>query len=89
MRYEAEYVEDLVEENDDRSFEAHLENGVWMVEAEWIERLVANVNFEDRESLAYFHKVLKKAKVFEKLEELGVQDGDEVSIYGFDFDYVK
>ena len=44
---------------------------------------------DDRESLAYFHKVLKKAKVFDQLEALGVQDGDTVSIYGFEFDYVK
>ncbi len=89
-RFEADFVEEVVEESDDKSVTATLKKGgVWVVEAEWLERLVANVNFEDRESLAYFHKVLKKAKVFEQLEELGVQDGDSVSIYGFEFDYVK
>jgi len=87
-RYESEYVEEEVVE-ESRDFTAHFEGGMWIVEAPWIERLVSNVNFEDRESLSYFHKVLKKAKVFEKLEEMGVQDGDAVSIYGFDFDYVK
>ncbi len=88
-RYEPDFVEEEIELDDDRSFEAHKENGVWIVEAPWLERLVANVNFEDRESLAYFHKVLKKAKVFEQLEAMGVQDGDVVSIYDFEFDYVK
>ncbi|MBQ5747029.1 MAG: GTPase ObgE [Clostridia bacterium] len=89
-RFEADFVEEVVEESDDKSVTATLrKGGVWVVEAEWLERLVGNVNFEDRESLAYFHKVLKKAKVFEQLEELGVQDGDSVSIYGFEFDYVK
>ena len=83
-RFEADFVEEVVEESDDKSVTATLKKGgVWVVEAEWLERLVANVNFEDRESLAYFHKVLKKAKVFEQLEDLGVQDGDSVSIYGF------
>ncbi len=89
VRYEADYVEEVEESIDDRSIEAHNEKGVWIVEAAWLERLVGNVNFEDRESLAYFHKVLKKAQVFEKLEQMGVSDGDTVSIYGFEFDYVK
>lgn len=89
VRYEPDYVEEIEDISDDRSIEVRREDGMWIVEAEWLERLVANVNFEDRESLAYFHKVLKKSKVFEQLEEMGVQDGDEVSIYDFEFDYVK
>ena len=89
-RFEAEYVEEEIDLGEDRSVTATLSKGsVWVVEGAWLERLVGNVNFEDRESLAYFHKVLKKAKVFEQLEELGVKDGDTVSIYGFEFDYVK
>ena len=88
-RFEADFVEEEVVSDNDRSFDLTRERGVWIVTADWLERLVSNVNFEDRESLAYFHKVLKKAKVFEKLEEKGVQDGDSVSIYGFEFDYVK
>ena len=89
-RYEAEYVEEEIDLGDDRSITATLsKGGVWVVDGVWLERLVGNVNFDDRESLAYFHKVLKKAKVFEQLEELGVHDGDTVSIYGFEFDYVK
>ena len=89
-RFEAEFIEEEIDLGDDRSITATLsKGGVWVVDAAWLERLVGNVNFEDRESLAYFHKVLKKAKVFEQLEALGVQDGDTVSIYGFEFDYVK
>ncbi len=89
-RYEAEFIEEEIDLTGDRSVTATLsKGGVWVVDGVWLERLVGNVNFDDRESLAYFHKVLKKAKVFERLEELGVHDGDTVSIYGFEFDYVK
>ena len=89
-RYEAEYVEETIEPTGDNTIEATLsKGGVWVVEGEWLERLMTNVNFDDRESLAWFHKVLKKTKVFEQLEEKGVQDGDTISIYGFEFDYVK
>ena len=89
-RYEADFVEEAIEPTGDNSIEATLsKGGVWVVEGEWLERLMTNVNFDDRESLAWFHKVLKKTKVFEQLEEKGVQDGDTISIYGFEFDYVK
>jgi len=37
----------------------------------------------------YFQKVLKNAGVFEKLEQKGVKDGDTVSMYDFEFDFVK
>ncbi|MBR5818332.1 MAG: GTPase ObgE, partial [Clostridia bacterium] len=70
-RYEAEYVEPE-KTHSDYSFTLTREKGVWCVEAEWLDSLISNINFDDRESLAYFHKVLSHAKFFEKLEEMGV-----------------
>ena len=65
------------------------EDGVWIVEGDWIVRLMADINFDDYESRMYFDRCLRAAKVFDILEEMGVQDGDTVSLYGFEFDYVK
>ena len=47
------------------------------------------VNFDDYESLNYFQRILLKSGVFRQLEEAGCRDGDTVSIYDFEFDYVK
>ena len=49
---------------------------------------MGTINFDDRESLMYFQKVLKKSGVIQKLIDFGVQDGDTVSIYDFEFDFV-
>ncbi len=87
--YEPEVEEEVLEGETEREFSVEFQDGVWVLGGEWLEKVTSSVNFEDRESLAYFHKVLKNAGVFKRLEELGVQDGDAVDVCGFEFDYVK
>lgn len=60
-----------------------------MSNADWLWRLIGSVNFEDRDSLRYFQRILKSSGVIEKLEESGCEDGDSVSIYDFEFDFIK
>ncbi len=63
--------------------------GVWEVEGQWLYRLMGRINFDDRESMAYFDKMLRKYGIFAQMEEQGVCDGDIVSLYGFEYEYVK
>ncbi len=67
--------------------EINRENGVWYVDGGWVERLVANVNFGDYESRMYFDRILRDRGVFARLEELGVEEGDTVSVCGIGFEY--
>ena len=87
--FEADYVpkprlkgspEDIVIENFD---------DVWTLEGAWLERLVQNVNFSDYESRMYFDKVLRNAGVFKRLVDSGMKDGDTVSIYNLEFEYIS
>ena len=48
-----------------------------------------SVNFDDYESLQYFQRVLINAGVIDALRRAGVQEGDTVSIYDLDFDFVE
>ena len=50
---------------------------------------MGQINFDDYESLNYFQKVLRNSGIFAALEAKGCKDGDTVSIYDFEFDYVK
>lgn len=61
----------------------------YVVEGPWAEQLIASINMDDYESRMYFDRRMKEAKVYEKLEELGVQDGDFVVVGDFEFEYVK
>ena len=65
------------------------ENNTFYVEGDWLYNLMGQINFDDYESLNYFQKVLRNSGVFAMLEEKGCSDGDTVSIYDFEFDYVK
>ncbi|MGM9636576.1 MAG: GTPase ObgE [Eubacteriales bacterium] len=89
--YESEYVAPKpYEEKGDHSITiTKNSDGVYVVEGEWLYNLMGSVNFEDRESLNYFQRVLRQSEVIKKLEEAGVTDGDTVSIYDFEFDFVK
>ena len=53
--------------------------------------LVGNygINFDDYESRMYIDRQLRKSGLFERLEEMGIQDGDTVSIFDFEFEYTK
>ncbi len=61
----------------------------FVVEGEWLFDLLGRVSLDDREGVSYFGQILTKYGVIEKLEEAGCQDGDTVSIYDFEFDFVK
>ena len=63
------------------------EDGCWYISGGWVDRLVENVNFSDYESRMYFDRVLRERSIFDKLEELGVQEGDTVDVCGVQFEY--
>ena len=63
-------------------------DGVYYVEGDWLYNLMGQVNFDDYESLNFFQRVLIKNGVIDKLREAGVEEGDTVSIYDFEFDFV-
>ena len=63
------------------------DDGTWLIEGPWLERLMGNVNFSDYESRMWFDKQLRDAGLFQQLEEMGIEDGDIVSLYDFEFEY--
>ena len=65
------------------------ENGVFLVEGDWLEQTMRGVNFADEDSLRYFENVLDKTGVTEALRTAGVREGDTVSMYGFEFEFVE
>jgi GTP-binding protein len=64
------------------------EDGVFIVEGTFVDRLLMAVNVNDADSLKYFHKVLKNKGVFDELLEMGIQDGDTVRLNDFEFEFL-
>jgi GTP-binding protein len=79
---------EMIIDGKDKSFEVTVHDGVYIVEGAWLINVLGSINFEDYESLQYLQRILRNNGVFDKLVELGIQDGDTVSIYDIEFDYV-
>ena len=89
-RYEAEPkpVEDFSKPKE-RSFNIRVCDGVFFVEdCEWIMDVMNTVDPEDYESLQYFERVLRSSGIIAALEKAGVKQGDTVSVYDIEFEFV-
>jgi len=73
---------------EEEPFVITVDNGVYHIEGKWIEKILRSTNFEDSDSLQYFQRALKRKGVIAELERMGIQEGDTVKIYDFEFDYV-
>ena len=87
--YEPEYVKPLVEAGDPNELQIEQFDDLWVVSGAWLERLLGSVNFDDYESRMYFDRQLRQCGLFKRLEEMGIQDGDTVSLYDLEFEYIK
>lgn len=70
-------------------FTVRRDNEVYVVEGEWLKRLINSTNFEDNESLQYFQNALRKKGVIRELVEKGAGEGDLIRIYELEFEYVE
>ena len=52
-----------------------------------MQRLCSSVNFSDNESMMFFDRALRTSGIYARMEEMGVKDGDTVSIYDLMFEY--
>ncbi len=66
-----------------------LEEGLYSVEGPRIERMLGYTNLDSEKGFIFFQKFMKDNGILDELENLGIQDGDTVKIYGHQFDYYK
>ena len=87
--YESDYI--APEPKLDRPEDVSIcqEDGVFILEGDWLALIARDINFDDYESRTYFERTLRKSGIFDRLEEMGIQEGDTVSIYNLEFEYVR
>ena len=83
------FVESLEFESEPFFVEKNEEEGVFVVEGPRIEKMLGYTNLDSEKGFEFFQKFLKQNGILEQLEELGIQDGDTVCMYGLQFDYYK
>lgn len=88
--YESFDYEYYVEEKDTTpGISVRKEDGRYIVDGPYIERLLGSTFFDDRDSLRYFQENLRKNGVIDKLTELGIQEGESVFIDDYEFEFFE
>ena len=86
LHYQEE--EDEEPERDD-SFDIVMDGAVYEVVGPGMERLISSVNFDDLDSINWFHRMLRKMGIIDALREKGAGEGSTVRIADMEFDFVE
>ena len=88
-RYESEEIplETLLSKQN-TGFTITVEDDVYIVEAPFLIKILCRTDLDDYESLQYFQRVLISSGIIDALREKGIQEGDIVSVYDFEFEFV-
>ena len=85
--YEPEFVP-VEQQVTERDITVEKVEDYYVVGGAWVEKLMGSVNTDDYESRMYMDRMLKNAGVYDRLEAMGVQEGDFVVIGDLEFEYV-
>ena len=90
VRYEQEEIPlDMLVKKQNTGFTITVEDDVYIVEAEWLIKILCRTDLDDYESLQYFQRVLISSGIIEALREKGINEGDIVSIYDYEFEFME
>ena len=82
--------EEIPEEKDDPdSFEINMDQGTFVVSGPGMDRLINSVNFNDQESINWFHRTLRRLGIIDALRQAGAKEGSNVRIAEMEFDFVE
>lgn len=86
--FEPDYVEPEVDLGSDEP-NIEQEGNYWTIDGGWVDTLVQSTNFGDYESRMHFDRIMRTRGLFDKLEELGISEGDTVNVCGLEFEYKR
>lgn len=89
--FEQEYFPEMIFSDEDEPYTVTYDEveDEYVVEGPRIEKMLGYTNLESEKGFAFFQKFLKDSGILDKLEELGIEEGDTVRMYGLSFDYYK
>lgn len=89
IRFKPEPKPQVEIRENNREFTIDLVDGKFVIEGEWLANILNNVDPDDYESLQYFQRVLHQSGIIDRLEKMGVSEGDTVCVYNMEFEYVR
>ena len=83
------FLEDFYNKEIDFDLNIKKENDIYLVYGKRVDNLLKKVNIDDYDSMIYFESTLREMDVFDKLKEMGIQDGDSVAVGDIVFEYYE
>ena len=89
--FEKEFDIDELLDNSDDNYNVYVdENGIFIVEGERIDKMLGYTNLESEKGFNFFQKFMKSSGAIDRLEELGIEEGDTVRVGDYlEFDYYR
>ena len=63
------------------------EDGAYVISGKQLLKIFNSTNFNDMGSLRYLYKYIEKSGAIEKLQEMGLEEGDTIRIENYEFEY--
>ena len=86
-----EYFDFEADENDPDYREIYVsydeDDDVYVLEGKQLTKIFNSTNFNDMGSLRYLYKYIEKNGAIEKLKEMGLEEGDNIRIQNYEFEY--
>lgn len=84
--FEPKDIEDMP---DYRDIQCWKEGGAYHVEGKQLEKIFNSTNFNDTGSLRYLYRYIEEKGAIERLQELGLEEGDSIFIFDYEFEYFE
>ena len=89
--FEQEFFPEFMISLKDEPFECYFDEKEkeYVIEGPKIEKMLGYTNLESEKGFMFFQNFLKENGILAKLEEIGIEEGDTVNLYGLRFEYYK
>lgn len=89
ITFEREYFPEQMDYSQEPYTVDKVDEHEFRVEGPRIERMLGYTNLDSEKGFEFFQNFLKTNGILDQLEELGIEEGDTVHMYGLSFDYYK
>ena len=73
----------------EKPFSIIRENNVFIIKGDEVEKLFKMTNFNTDEAFVRFSKKLRKMGIDDELEKMGIEEGNIIRIFDYEFEYTK
>ncbi|MDY2959733.1 MAG: GTPase ObgE [Hornefia sp.] len=86
---EAEYFDFELDDRDPeyKNVEVSMADGAYVVTGKQLKKIFDSTNFNDFGSLRYLYKYMEKKGAIDKMIEMGMEEGDTIRVFGYEFEY--